>query len=161
MAQDKAKGKRKQAGEKARPQAQILPQQLLEGLELTDEQKAKLEVIAKEMRAPVTEARKAIDDLLTDEQKEARKAAQSKAKEEGKKPQEAQKAVEEALKLTEEQKEKMAKLKEKQAEVQKQVRDKVMEVLTPEQQKVVEEKMKKTRGAGAKGGKGKKAAAAK
>ena len=103
MAQDKAKGRGKQAGAKARPQVQILPQQLLEGLELTDEQKAKLAEIEKQMKAPMVEARKAVDGLLTDEQKEARKAAMAKAKEEGKKPQEAQKAVDEALKLTPEQ----------------------------------------------------------
>ncbi len=163
MAQDKVKGKRegKQGGEKAKAQVQVLPKALLEGLELSDEQKVKLEEIAKEMKAPVVEARKAMDSLLTDEQKEARKAAQAKAKEEGKTPREAQKAVDEALKLTPEQQEKMAKAKEKQAEVQKQIRDKVMEILTPEQRTAVEEKMKKSRGAGTKGGKGKKAAAEK
>ena len=115
MAQEKAKGKRKQAGEKARPQAQVLPKALLEGLELTDKQKATLEEIAKEMKVPMMEARKAVDGLLTDEQKEIRKATMAKAKEEGKKPQEAQKAVDEALKLTPEQQEKMAKAKEKVA----------------------------------------------
>ena len=162
MAQDKAKGKREgKGGEKAKAQVQVLPKALLEGLELSDEQKVKLEEIAKEMKAPVVEARKAMDSLLTDEQKEARKAAQAKAKEEGKTPREAQKAVDEALKLTPEQQEKMAKAKEKQAEVQKQIRDKVMEILTPEQRTAVEEKMKKSRGAEAKGGKGKKTAAEK
>lgn len=158
MAQEKAKGKRgeKQGGAKARQQAPVVPKQLLEGLELSEEQKVKLAAIEKEMKAPVMEARKAMNDLLTDEQKEARKAAMAKAKEEGLKPQEAQKAVQAALKLTEEQQKKMATLKEKQAGLQKQIREKVMSILTPEQRKAVEEKMKKARGPRAKQGEGAK-----
>ncbi len=158
MAQEKAKGKRgeRQAGAKGRQQAQILPKQLLEGLELSDEQKAKLATIEKEMKAPVTEARTALSDLLTDEQKQARRKAMTEAKEAGKKPQEVQKAVLAALKLTEEQQEKVAKVKAKQAEIQKKLRDKVMEILTPEQRKAVEEEMKKARGGRAKQGDGAK-----
>lgn len=159
MAQEKAKGKRgeqKKPGAKARQQAQILPARLLEGLELTDEQKADLKEIAEEMKEPVLKSRKAMNDLLTDEQKEARKAAMAEAKKAGKKPQEAQKAVQAALKLTEEQQEKMAKLKAEQAELQKKMRDKIMAVLTPEQRKAVQEKMKKARGPRAKQGEGAK-----
>ena len=159
LAQEKAKGKRgdqKQAGAKAQKQVQILPTRLLEGLELTDEQKVGLEAVSKEMKAPVMEARKAMNDLLTDEQKAARKEAMAEAKKAGKKPQEAQKAVEEAMKLTDEQQEKMAKLKVKQAEIQKQIREKVMAILTPEQRKAVEEKMKKAHGPRAKQGGDKK-----
>lgn len=163
MAQEKKRGERKQAGEKGKQQLQVLPQQLLEGLELTAEQKAKLEKIAEEMKAPLTEVRKAQSDILTAEQKKAREEAMKAAKEAGKKPQEAKKAVDEALKLTPEQKEKMAKVDAKMAEVQKQIRAKVMEVLTPEQRKAVEEKMAKGKGKGKGegkkgGGKGKKAA---
>lgn len=159
MAQEKAKGKRegqKRAGAKARQQAPVLPARLLEGVELSDEQKAKLEEIAKEIKAPVMEARKAMNDLLTDEQKDARKKAMAEAKKAGKKPQEVQKTVQAALKLTEEQQEKMAKLKVGQAEVQKKMREKIMAVLTPEQRKAVEEKMKKARDPRAKQGDGAK-----
>ncbi|MGI6414236.1 MAG: hypothetical protein ACOX1P_01095 [Thermoguttaceae bacterium] len=159
MAQEKQKrGQRKQPAEKGRQQAQVLPRQLLEGLELSAEQKAKLEAIAKEMRAPLVEARKALGDILTDEQKAAREAAMKAAKEAGKKPQEAQKAAEEALKLTPEQKEKMTKVRKKMAELEKTIRDKVMEVLTPEQRAAVEEKMKARRDEAKKAQKGKKAA---
>ena len=157
-AQEKAKrGKKKQAGERTGRQVQVLPQQLLEGLELTAEQQAKLETITKEMRGSMQEARMASNQILTDEQKVARKEALAAAKEAGKKPREAQKAVEAALKLTEEQQAQMAKAKEKLAAIQKQIRDKVMEVLTPEQRKAVQEKMKKARGGGTKKGKGAKA----
>jgi Spy/CpxP family protein refolding chaperone len=158
MAQEKAKrAKRKQAGERAGRQVQVLPQQLLQGLELTAEQQAKLDSIAKEMRGPVQEARTAANSILTDEQKAARKEALAAAKEAGKKPREAQKAVEAALRLTEEQQAKMAKAKESLAAIQNQIREKVMEVLTPEQRKAIEEKMKKARGDRVKKGKGAKA----
>jgi Spy/CpxP family protein refolding chaperone len=156
-AQEKAKrGQGKRAGEKGGRQTQVLPQQLLEGLELTAEQKLKLEAIAKEMTVPMQEARKMVDAILTDEQKAARKEATAAAKEAGKKPREAQQAVEAALKLTADQQAKMAKAKEKMAEVQKQVRDRVMGVLTPEQRQAVEAKMAKGRGGRAKQGDGEK-----
>jgi len=152
MAQEKEKrGARKKPGTRGR-QAQVLPKQLLEGLELTAEQKAKLEAIVAEMKEAVSETRKTMDDLLTEDQKAARREAMKAAREAGKKPQEAQKAVAEALQLTEDQQEKMAKVKEKMTELQKKIRDRVMEVLTPEQRKTVEEKMKARRGPGKKAG---------
>ena len=159
LAQEKAKGKRggqKKAGARAQKQVQVLPTRLLEGLELTDEQKAKLEAVSKEMKAPMMEARKAMNDLLTDEQKAARKKAFAEAKKAGKKPQEIQKAVQATLKLTDEQQEKMAKVKAKQAELQKQIREKVMAILTPEQREAVQAKMKKAHGPRGKQGGGKK-----
>ena len=164
MAQEKGKGKKggqKKGPAKARQQASILPARLLEGLELTNEQKEELAAIEKEMKAPVMEARKAMNDLLTEEQKAARKKAMMEAKKAGKKPQEIQKAVQAALNLTEEQQEEAGKLKATQADLQKKIREKVMAVLTPEQRKAVQEKMKKARGPrGGKGKpKGKKAAA--
>ncbi|MHC4404518.1 MAG: Spy/CpxP family protein refolding chaperone [Planctomycetota bacterium] len=148
VAQEKQRAKRgdrKRSGERSPRQAQVLPRQLLEGLELSDEQKAKIEGIAKEMKTPIADARKAMLGVFTDQQRAARQEALKAARKAGKKPREAQKAVEEALKLTDEQKEKMAKARRAMADLQKKIREEVMAVLTPEQKKAVEEKMKKAR----------------
>ena len=63
-----------------------------------------------------------------------------------------------AVKPTEEQKAKLAEAKKAAGELQKEVREKVLRLLTPEQRKAVEEKMKKGQGEGKKGGERKKGA---
>ncbi len=104
------------------------------------------------MRAPLVEARKALGDILTDEQKAAREAAMKAAKEAGKKPQEAQKAAEEAPSSRRSRRRNAPKSGRKWPAL-KTIRDKVMEVLTPEQRAAVEEKMKARRDEAKKSGK--------
>ncbi len=165
MAQEKDRkkgGKRPKAA--AREGFTVVPKQWLEGLELTAEQKEKLEELNKEYGPKLKEARAKMDGIVTDEQKKARAEAMKAAKEAGKKGKELREAVDAAVQLTDEQKAKMAEVKKAMGPLQREIREKFMALLTPEQKEVIKEKMKKTRpegkkraGEGKKGGK-KKAA---
>ena len=150
MAQEKARRKGEKQGRKAREAFSIVPKEMLSGVELTAEQKAKFEALKKELGPGLKEARAKVQGIFTEEQKKAREEAQKAAKEAGKKGRELQKAVDAAVQLTEEQKAKMAEARKKMAEVQKQIREKVLEFLTPEQKDVVKENMKKAHGEGKK-----------
>jgi Spy/CpxP family protein refolding chaperone len=115
---------------------------MLAEIELTAEQKAKLEALKKEMGPKLMEARKKTEGILTEEQRNARAEAQKAARAAGKTGQEARAAAEAAVKLTDEQKTKMAAARKAAGELQRQVRDKVMALLTPEQKETIKAKMK-------------------
>lgn len=114
---------------------------MVQGLDLSAEQVAKLDEIKKEFGPKLVEALKAAD-VMTPEQKQAMAEAAKKAKAEGKTPEEAKKAIAEAVKLTDEQKAKQAEARKAVQPLEKELRAKVMEVLTAEQQAKVKEKFK-------------------
>jgi Spy/CpxP family protein refolding chaperone len=108
-------------------------ERMLQGLTLSDAQKAKLAEVAKECGPKMVEANQKLDALLTLEQKQARVEAMAAAKTAGKKGKEMQEAVEAALKLTDDQKAKYTAARTAMGELEKGLREKVMGVLTPEQ----------------------------
>ncbi len=147
---------RRREGKKPRPEKKeprpFMFQGLLKEIELTAEQKAKLEQLKKEMGPKLMEARKKMQGIFTQEQRKARAEAQKAAKAAGKKGREIRAALEAAVKLTEEQKAKLAAAKKAAGELQKQVREKIMALLTPEQKEAIKERMKKLRQEGKKRG---------
>jgi Spy/CpxP family protein refolding chaperone len=120
--------KQKCPATKPQHHAMGLPWDVLKGLNLTDDQKAKVKELRKEY-GPKFKA--AADSVLTADQKEAREDAVKAAKAEGKKGPEVGKAAMEAVKLTDDQK---AKMKEVMKPLHKEVHEKLMAILTPEQQ---------------------------
>ena len=111
------------------------------GVELTADQKAKVEEVQKEFRPKMQAVQQKHEGILTDEQKKARAEAMKAVRESGKKWQEARKAVEDAVKLTDEQKAKMADVQKEMGELRKETHEKVMAILTPEQQEQLKKKM--------------------
>ena len=136
-------GKLSAADDKACPttkpqhHAMGMPWDILKGLNLTDEQKAKVKELRKEY-GPKFKA--AADSILTADQQKARADAVKAAKAEGKKGQEVGKAAMEAVKLTDDQK---AKLKEVMKPLHKEVHEKLMAILTPEQKVQLKQKCEK------------------
>ena len=159
MAQDKVGRRNGERPRAAKQRAvQLLPEKMLEGIDLTAEQKAKLEELKKESGPKIQEVRKQMQGIVTDEQRKARAEAMKAAKAAGKKGKEVQEAVETAAKLTDEQKAETAAARKAMGEFQKQLRERVLGLLTPEQKETIKEKMKKSRGESRKRGE-KKAAA--
>jgi len=105
----------------------------LEGAELTADQKAKYEVIAKEHGPKLKAALDKVNSLLTPEQIKARNEAMKASKAAGKKGKEAQDAVDEALKLTDAQKKAKADADKELREVQTAFNKAVAEILTDAQ----------------------------
>jgi Spy/CpxP family protein refolding chaperone len=113
------------------------PWGMLKGLNLTDEQKAKVKELRKEYQPKFKEA---AGSVLTTDQKKARDDAIKAAKDAGKKGPEVFKAARAAVKLTDEQK---AKMKEVIKPLRKEFREKVKAILTPEQQEQLKAKIAK------------------
>ncbi|MBX3449788.1 MAG: hypothetical protein KF777_09525 [Planctomycetaceae bacterium] len=101
-------------------------------IELSAEQKEKLEGLKKEYGEKAAGLAKQMNEILTAEQKATRKEVTAKAKEEGKKGKELRETVDAALNLTAEQKEKQAKVQKEITALKLEVMGKV---LTPEQLK--------------------------
>jgi Spy/CpxP family protein refolding chaperone len=120
----------------------------LKGLDLTDDQKAKLGDLMKEFRPKFKETSAKMAGIYTDEQKAAIKEAVQKARADGKNFQEIRKAVEDAVKPTPEQETKLKEARKEIESVQKELREKVMAILTPEQKEKVEKKIKEHEAAG-------------
>lgn len=116
-------------------------QGMLKGLNLTDEQKTKVEALKKEYGPKFKEGSQGMDGILTDEQKKAREEAVKAAKEAGKKGPEVWEAAKAAVKLTDEQKAKMAENRKAAEALHKQFREKLMEILTPEQKEQLKKEM--------------------
>lgn len=135
-AQDDAKPKRKR--QQARVAAAATAVNVPKTLQLTEEQKKQVAALNKEYGPKLAALRKQSNELLTDDQKAARKEAAAKAKAEGKPPRTALAAVE----LTAEQKEQQAKIKKEVAGIQKEVRGKFLALLTDEQKKQLREARK-------------------
>lgn len=143
----KANAKKKTDKPAAAPAAMY---KLPETIKLTDEQKTKLAAINKEYTPKFQALAKKGNDILTKEQKTARREAMKEAKEAGKKPKEIQAAVAAAMKLSDEQQEQMDKVKAEQMKLRTEMEGKVVALLTPEQKAELPKK-------GKKGGKNRKA----
>ncbi len=124
---------------KPRHHAMPSPFDVLKGLNLTDEQKAKVDDLKKEYGPKLKEAHQKLECLLTADQKKAREEAVKEAKAAGKKGPEVWKAAEAAVKLTDDQK---AQMKKAHA-LGKEVREKIKAILTPEQQEALKKKFEK------------------
>ncbi|HEV7279934.1 MAG TPA: hypothetical protein VGN57_06930 [Pirellulaceae bacterium] len=124
---DKPARKKKEADPSKGPQLRGVIKPMENKVELTAEQKAKVDALVAELQPKYREAMQGVK--FTPEQQEARKAAQAKAKTDGLKGEKATKAVHEAMKLTAEQKAAMA----KQTAVADEFREKFRALLTPEQ----------------------------
>jgi hypothetical protein len=106
---------------------------LLEGITLTDDQKAKIAEVTKEYGPKLAEAIKKTD-VWTADQKKAREEAAKTAKAAGKKGKDVKDAVDAAATLTDDQKAKKAEADKAVKALEKDVRAKVTALLTPEQQ---------------------------
>lgn len=128
IAQDAPKkGKRAQAG--ANSQVFQLPKDVT----LTAEQQSKLDALKKEQGPKIAEVQKKIEEILTPEQRQARKDVAAKIKEEKLKGKQAQERTLEALKLTAEQKPKWDAAQKEMQELQGKIREQIAGFLTDEQ----------------------------
>jgi Spy/CpxP family protein refolding chaperone len=129
--------------------------EMVKNLNLTDEQKAKLEEIKKEYAPKIKELEQTREGILTPEQKKARQEAMKAAKDAGKSRQEVWQAGQAATNLTAEQKAKMAEGRKAGEALQKEIREKVMSILTPEQKAQLEQVNKERKHRRSRGGEGK------
>ncbi len=116
---------------------------LPETVALTEEQKPKLEAINKEYTPKFQALGKKGSDLLTKEQKTARREAQKAGKDAGKKQKEIQADVEAAMMLSDEQKKQTAEVKTETTKLKAEMETKVVALLTDEQKTQVEDAKKK------------------
>ena len=105
----------------------------LESLDLTAEQKEKIDKIVAEQGPKLKAAAEKVNASITDEQRKARAEAQKAAKAAGKKKKEAQDDITAAMKLTDEQKKALEEATKAQREATESLNKAVSEVLTPEQ----------------------------
>ncbi len=136
LAQEKRKGKRGAPKPGFDPMAR-----LLEGLNLTDEQKEKVAEVSKEFAPKVAELAKKRMGLLTEEQRKARAEAEKAAKEAGKSREEIARAAREAVTLTPEQKEKMAELAKEERELLNQRIEKIKAILNADQKEQLQKRL--------------------
>ena len=122
------KKKKKKKGRKA-PVAVRVPKSIT----LTDDQKKQVAAINKEFGPKLAEVQKAVNGVISKEQRQARNAANKKAKADGVKGKARNAAIQAALNLTDDQKAKMKELTKKRQDVQKAARAKFVEILTAEQ----------------------------
>jgi Spy/CpxP family protein refolding chaperone len=137
FAAEKKKGEKKAPSS---PTAQKI-ERLIEGLTLTDEQKAKLADVAKEMGPKYEPLTKKMNEVLTPEQQKAQSEAVKAAKEAGKKGRELYEAGAAAAKPTDEQKAKQIEVRKEMVPLDKELQEKVLAVLTAEQKQQVEKKL--------------------
>ena len=103
------------------------------GIELTADQKTKLDALNKEFGPKLAECRKKAASIITADQKKARAEATKKAKADGKKGKELRAAVNAALAITADQKTKQAETKKAMAALNKQIKTQFAALLTDEQ----------------------------
>ena len=102
-------------------------------IELTAEQKAKLDALNKEFGPKLAECRKKAASIITADQKKARAAATKKAKADGKKGKELRAAANAAFAITADQKTQQAECKKAMGALNKEVRTQFAALLTDEQ----------------------------
>jgi Spy/CpxP family protein refolding chaperone len=119
----------------------------MKGLNLTDDQKAKLDALKKEYGPKLKEAQAKTDGILTADQKKARDEAIKEAQTSGKRGREVWEGVQAAMKLTDEQKTKMAEARREMGPLGRQVREKIMAILTPEQKEILQKERPRMGGA--------------
>ncbi len=106
-------------------------------LNLTADQKAKLEALNKEYAPKRKELAGTMGKILTPEQKQARAEAVKAARQAGTRGPEVRKSIQAAMKLTDAQKTKLAESRKAMQTLNKQIRDEVGKILTPEQKEVL------------------------
>ena len=119
--------------QKTKSRVRQMPFDFLKGVNLTADQKAKIDALLKEYAPKLKEDPQALENLLTPEQKKARQDAIDAAKAAELKARELQKAVQTAIQLTPEQKAKRAELAKPIRAAYQELQQKVIDVLTPEQ----------------------------
>ena len=137
MAAEEKKKKKKKKGRKA-PVAVRVPKSIT----LTDDQKKQVAEINKEFGPKLAEVQKAVNGVISKEQRQARNAANKKAKADGVKGKARNAKIQAALNLTDDQKAKMKELTKKRQDVQKAARAKFVEILTAEQKAKLPKKKK-------------------
>jgi len=120
----------------------------MEGMELSDDQKAAINKIHEELGPKMKKTLDALKEVLTEEQQEAVEQAAKKAKEAGKEGWQFFRAVDAAFKPTDEQKPKIEKLGKQLNQLQLGVTKKIMAVLNDDQKDVLKKKMAARRGGG-------------
>jgi len=130
-----AEGKKKHVRPEVPPpeMGRMDPFGLVSRLNLSEEQKAKIEQLRKEYEPKLAELRAKLDSILTEDQKKAREEAIRKAKEAGKTGRELAEAIRNAFQLTEEQQNKMKEVRSQMAQLFQEIREKLMGILTDEQ----------------------------
>jgi len=112
-------------------------------VQLSEEQKTKVEALVVEYRRKIAELRASLTNVLTDEQTQTRAVAKKKALEEGKKGMTLRQVVDAAAKLTDEQKKQIQNLRQAMANVTRESREKLLEMLTDDQRAKLESPGKK------------------
>ena len=112
-------------------------------LNLTEEQKAKLKDISQKYAKALREARAALGQVRTEEQRKARAELMRKARQEKKRL--SREEIARAIGLTPEQQQKLADLQKKLSELQRKLREELLGVLTAEQQQKLRELLKARR----------------
>ncbi|MFN9718209.1 MAG: hypothetical protein ACK58L_05905 [Planctomycetota bacterium] len=141
---------KKDKGQKKAARKPTPTQQFVGKMELTDTQKEKIAEIDKQFAERFAAINKALEDILTEEQKTAQKNAQKAARDAGKKGGEAKKDVESALKLTDDQKAKQQEQRKVQSKLNQEIIAALKKVLTEEQQAQLPKGRSSTEGAGKK-----------
>lgn len=118
---------------------------LLESLNLSGEQKSKLDALAKEYTPKWEEIAKSRQGILSAEQQKTFRAAMRSAMDAGKQGKEMMDAAMAEAKATDEQKAKFAEVEKKSGELRKEFSDKADELLTPEQREQLKKKMEEFR----------------
>ena len=113
------------------------------GIELTAEQKTKVDALNKEFGPKLAECRKKAASIITADQKKARAAATKKAKADGKKGKELRTAANAAFAITADQKAQQAECKKAMGALQKQIRTQFAALLTDEQKAKIKAGKKK------------------
>ena len=103
------------------------------GIELTADQKTKLDALNKEFGPKLAECRKKAAGIITADQKKARAEAVKKAKADGKKGKEVQAAANAAVAITADQKKLQAETKKAMGALNKEIRTQFAALLTDEQ----------------------------
>ena len=113
----------------------------LEGLDLTEEQKAAHKKLHEEMGPKMEAVLEGMKEILTEEQFAKVEEMGKKLKEEGVTGRKKYVMIQNAVKLTDEQKEKLAEPGKKLQALQRQMAKQVMAMLTPEQKEKIKAKM--------------------
>ena len=113
------------------------------GIELTADQKTKVDALNKEFGPKLAECRKKAASIITADQKKARAAATKKAKADGKKGKELRTAANAAFAITADQKAQQAECKKAMGALQKQIRTQFAALLTDEQKAKIKAGKKK------------------
>ena len=103
------------------------------GIELTADQKTKVDALNKEFGPKLAECRKKAASIITADQKKARTEAVKKAKADGKKGKEVQAAANAAVAITDDQKAQQAETKKAMGALNKEIRTQFAALLTDDQ----------------------------